>query len=111
MEEKGERAGNELASDITILNDPTNMVYESSTRNLTLYIQNTGSLTIDTSLVEVYINGTYRSTASATLLGGASSWQPSKSLQIIVTLYLPSGDHSLKIIAQNGVSDSLSFRI
>ncbi len=111
LEQKGKRVGDELATDIRILNDPTNMVYNTSSHELTIYVKNTGSKTLQPSLIEVYVNGTYWAPDSTTLLGGASAWQQSKTVQVVITAHIPSGDHTLRVITQNGAFDSLNFRM
>lgn len=111
LEDKGERKAKELAADVSILNDPTHMVYNRTTRELTLYVKNTGSISLAQDQVEVYVNGSYWEPTSVALMGGASSWQTSKTLQVDLELYMPAGDHSLRVVVQYGAYDSLDFRL
>lgn len=111
LQDKGERKSLELASDVSILNDPVNMVYDTGTNVLTLYVKNTGSVTLATDQVEVYVNGSYWAPTATVLLGGATSWQPSETVSVTVTLVIPNGDHHLKVVAQYGAYDTLDFRL
>ena len=97
-----------LCTDITIINDPENMPNDP----LTIYVKNTGKSTLDQNLTTVIVDQDVKTTLDTTTLDGTDYWESGGVIEIEVTgTTLTSGDHSVKIITQNGVSDRLDFRI
>lgn len=115
IESRGNSIGNQIGTDIEIINDPVAMPYNSSNNTLTLYVLNIGStiIDLDNSSVIILINGTAHTNLTFILPGGKVSWGPNTALTIVVKeVTLAAGDHRLSVIvAQGGARDSIEFRI
>lgn len=95
-----------LATDIEVINDPTNV----ATNPTVLYVKNTGSTTPDAGTLTVLLDGVYK-TFTATLLNGAAAWKPSEVVQLDISGTLSAGDHSARIIAPGGNAEDFRFTI
>lgn len=100
----------QLKTDITVINDPEIIPYSSG--KYTFYVKNTGIEEIDKNYTNVLINGTLisESNLNKTIVSGGTIWQAGDILKIIVTVTLPSGSHTLRIITSNGIVDNFPFR-
>ncbi len=107
MEAKGRNFGDTLASDIEIINDPRSVV---TSPNTLFYIKNTGQRTLDYLNATVIVNGEVVTTTN-TLLNGATTFRTGTVAQLSYAATLPAGDHTVRIIMENGVADELDFRI
>ena len=99
----------QMKTDVTIINDPDEILDDK-----TFYVKNTGSITLDGDLVNVLINGTYISESDMTksVIGRSDLvWNSTSLLKIELDNALPAGDHTIKLITQNGVSDTMDFTI
>ncbi len=101
----------QLKSDITIINDPKNISYDGS--NYIFYVKNTGRSTLAYEYVTVLIDGivVQDSNIQKTIIGGGSVWNPADVLELKVNTTLSSGDHRIRVVTENGVEDTLDFRI
>jgi flagellar protein FlaG len=74
----------EMRSDMTFINDPLHIPYNSSTGNLTLYVKNTGTGDLSLGDLVISINGTTKTgnDIMKTILGGGASWSPGKTVQV-----------------------------
>lgn len=104
---RGQSFGDEIASEVKIINDPAHVVTSPSTL---FYVKNTGSTTLDTSTITVIVDGQIVNTTQ-TLLGGEQVFRHGDVLQVTYGSTLASGDHTVQVIMENGVKDSLTFRI
>lgn len=112
ISDRGDRMSSELRTDIVILNDPTFMPYDNDTKVLTVYVKNIGQLTLDHHGISVLIDGAVMSTLSSSVLGDTSEyWIPATVIQMEITIDLTPGDHQLKVITENGVSNTMQFRL
>ncbi len=101
----------QLRTDITIINDPDQIPYSSN--HYTFYVKNTGNQELGTQYVNVIIDGTIISESSLnkTIVNGDSMWFQGDILSINATTSLGTGNHNIRIITENGVEDTFSFRI
>jgi flagellar protein FlaG len=101
----------QLRTDITIINDPENI--PKSGNVYTFYVKNTGSTILPTDYVNVIIDGRIiaDSDMTKTIVDGSSTWSFGDVLQIDVTYAgLPSGDHTIRVITENGIDDIMDFK-
>jgi len=110
---RSDLASSVLKSDITIINDPESVPYNSTTGELIIYVKNTGKNILYTSKVTIIIDGLVipDSNITATILGGGESWTPGTVVEFHVNVSLSSGDHKVKVVLDNGISDEMYFRI
>lgn len=99
--------GDELASEVKIINDPSKVV---TTPNTLFYVKNTGSTVLDYGNMTVLVDGAIVSTTK-TLLGGEVSFRPGAVVQLTYSGSLASGDHRVAVSMENGVGDELRFRV
>jgi flagellar protein FlaG len=102
-----------LESDVTVLNDPTHLVYNATSQEFTLWLKNTGtrSLSLNETVVLVdnftFTNATYSSQLPANI----SSWGP--GVTAVYTLQglnlTASSDHFLKVVVAHGAQDTFEF--
>ena len=79
---------------------------------LAVYVKNIGQLTLDHHGISVLIDGAVMSTLSSSVLGDTSEyWIPATVIQMEITIDLTPGDHQLKVITENGVSNTMQFRL
>lgn len=98
------------SSELRIINDPIMMPYSEG--NLTVYVENLGSIVLSTESLSVMLDGVYINDTFFQYLGpGVNRWGPSVVLQINIVEPLASGDHFIKVTIANGKSDSMAFRI
>jgi archaeal flagellar protein FlaG len=114
MKKGGDDIKNQFNTQITVINDPSAMPYNSTCSTLVLYIKNIGSADISQDTVMVALNGSYFTKANMTfqLLDGASAWK--NEVVLAVTIYnvtLASGDHSLMVRVQGIEFTTFKFKI
>ncbi|HVL48448.1 MAG TPA: hypothetical protein VM889_07820 [Candidatus Thermoplasmatota archaeon] len=106
VRDRGASLGDNIATDIAIINDPGQV----PNNPVIIYVKNTGQRTIDHTTISVIIDGVHR-THTVTLLGGAAAWQHGDVAEFSITLTLASGDHRVRVVTANGIEDDLRFRI
>ncbi len=108
----------QLKTDITIINDPAAIPCDSV--NCSFFVKNTGKNTLDNSSVNLFLDGNYQNvTKNMTIMDGGSVWYPTYVLRLNISAsllnasLLPSGlrDHTVRVVAGNGVFDTMPFRI
>ena len=105
-EVRGKAFGETITSSITIINDPNRVVTSPDTL---FYVKNTGQTELDWLNATVMLDGV-PVTTTKTLLDGETTFRPGVVVQITYPGAPAAGDHDLKIIMENGVSDTLRFR-
>lgn len=108
IQDRGDAIGDQLQTDITIINDPVVVPYSDST--LTLYVKNTGTSTLSRNSLTILVDGLFQ---NYTVPGAAAdpSWLPQKVLAIEIEVVLLPGDHTVKVVTANGIADQMQFRI
>lgn len=100
----------QLKTDITIINDPAMITNSSCTYSF--YVKNTGKNTLDNSSVNLFVDGKFINvTKNMTIMDGGVIWYPTYVLRLNSTGCLAAGDHSVRVVAGNGVFDTMPFRI
>jgi len=101
----------QLKTDITIINDPEYIPFSSG--NYSFYIKNTGKEDLGIQYISVIIDGTIvtNSNLNKTILEGDEMWLSGDVLQIDAATSLAAGSHNLRIVTNNGIEDTLLFRI
>ena len=102
----------QLKTDITIINDPAAIPYVGT--NYSFFVKNTGKNTLDNSSVNMFIDGNYVNvTDKMNIMDGGSIWYPTYVLRLNYTTatQFTAGDHTVRVVAGNGVFDTMPFRI
>jgi len=98
----------QMSTDIEIINDPM-MVPNNP---ILIYVKNVGKTTLNQELLTVSVDGVPAANVTLTLSGNRTSfWDPSSVLTISIPQNLASGDHTVTVTTENGVSDQFSFRV
>ncbi|OYT58928.1 flagellar protein G [Euryarchaeota archaeon ex4484_178] len=103
IEDRGDMLANQLSADFKIINDPERM----SNNPLILYLKNTGKVPLSTQHITVLIDGIDVDNCTA----NKDTWLPGETLTLTVNINLSSGDHVVKIVLENGISDTFYFRV
>lgn len=101
----------QLKTDITIINDPE--MIPNSGDVYTFYVKNTGKEELGIQYINVIIDGTIvtDSNLNKTILEGDPMWLTGDILKINATASIEAGSHKLRVITENGIEDTFSFRI
>lgn len=106
--DRGEQIKDEMSTRIEIINDAAAMPNDP----VLIYVQNQGSSVLNQNYIIVILDGIAVSEYDLTLTGNTTShWDPASILTISMDMNLSSGDHSVIVTTENGISDKLSFRI
>ena len=107
MRQQGDRASDQLRTDITIINDP--VVVETSP--LTVYVKNTGTFNFNPNEMELLIDGVPQTGMSYDVLGRADdeTFKPGEVCTITLSVAVSNGDHRIRVVTPNGVADDLEF--
>jgi archaellum component FlaG (FlaF/FlaG flagellin family) len=77
-----------------------------------IFVKNVGKTTLNQNYITVMLDGDVVADYALALSGNESThWDPSSVLTITIDQALESGDHTVMVTTENGVSDKLSFRI
>ncbi|MCX9073324.1 MAG: flagellar protein G [Candidatus Methanoperedens sp.] len=104
----------QLRTDITIINDPEKILLVSN--NYSFFVKNTGKSTLDPSTVNMFVDGRYTMNLTYTIMEGGSFWYPANVLRLNYSTALnpalsSSEPHTVRVVAGNGVFDTLPFKI
>ncbi|MCQ6962752.1 flagellin [Methanolobus chelungpuianus] len=105
----------QMRTDITIVNDPLMVPYDSSGNTYTFYAKNTGRTELTPDFITVLVDGILvePDNMEVEILDGDVVWRPGDILVLHVIPSpspLGSGDHRILVAAENGKSGSMSFR-
>jgi len=104
----------QLKTDITIINDPA--MIPNSSSNLSFFVKNTGQSTLDTSTVNMFVDGRFTMNLTYRVMEGGTQWSPTYVLMLNYTYSsgknppITPGDHTVRVVAGNGVFDTMAFR-
>ena len=96
---------------MTIINDLNEVPYINN-ENYTFYVKNTGRSELNIDYVNIILDGILiqSSNQAVTVLDGGTVWRPGDVLGVNVTIsQLSSGDHSVRVVSENGKSDAMNF--
>lgn len=103
----------QIRTDITIINDPEIIPYNSYEKRYTFYAKNTGVSELNTEFITILVDGMLiePSDVQSSVIDGDVVWRPGDVLVVNVTMSsaLSHGDHRVQITAENGKSGSMSF--
>lgn len=105
-EVRGQAFGDAITSEVKIINDPNAIV----TGPTLFYVRNTGSTDLDWGNMTVLLDGRIITTTN-TLLAGETTFRPGAVVQLSYAGTPASGDHIVKVVMENGVDDTMRFRI
>ena len=106
--DRGDQVKDELSTHIVIVNDPSAVPNDP----VLIYVKNTGTTTLNHNYISVMLDGVVVTDYTLSLSGNRTSyWDPSSLLTISIDQNLSSGDHTVQVTTENGVSETLSFRI
>lgn len=106
-EVRGKSFGETITSQVTIINDPNHIV---TSPDSLFYAKNTGETELDWEQMTVILDGSVAS-VTFSLLNGETTFRPGAIVQITYPGSIAAGDHDLKIVMENGVGDTLRFRV
>lgn len=109
IEEKANSFALELRTDIEIINDPEDILWEDS--KLEFYVKNTGTTTINNDTIVVIYDGNAFTPATVEYVGNGNSWIPGSTAKISIELTSEpeEGKHRVKIIVDNNADDTMEF--
>jgi flagellar protein FlaG len=101
-----------IRSRVEIINDLVAMPYNNTSKELTVYVKNTGAQRLEPNQTVVFIDGLHHD-STWTIIGGSGNWTPGVTLELVVEdCYFSSDtDHGLKVVASYGASDRKNFGI
>jgi flagellar protein FlaG len=104
----------QIRTDITIINDPEIVPYDSFGKRYTFYAKNTGISELNTEFITVLVDGVLIEPADmqVSIIDGDVLWRPGDVLVVNVTMSssLSPGDHRVMIAAENGKGSYMSFK-
>ncbi|MBC7086513.1 MAG: hypothetical protein H5T43_09185 [Methanomethylovorans sp.] len=93
-----------MQTDVEIVQ--SSVTFYNSTYQLSLHVLNTGSETLRTDKIDVLVDGVYRPHSS---VSGNNIWTPQTYVILNVNNLSGSGQHRVKIVTENGISDYFSY--
>lgn len=106
---KAAASASEMGSSIVIINDPRQVPYADG--QMIIYIKNVGSTTPSYKDMLVFLDGEYIDYDASLLDGNNKTWSIGSVVEATVSASMMPGDHSIKVVLSNGVSDTLDFRL
>ncbi len=106
---KTDALAKEIGTGIEIVNDPRQVPYADG--NLTIYLKNVGDITLKYNNIEILIDGQYVNETSVVNEYSGGIWSVGKTVEMHIVVALSAGDHELKAVMPNAVSDTMAFRI
>jgi len=111
--EQGLDVSSDVRTDIEVISDAgSDAVYDGTNGVVSLHVKNTGSerLSPQPGELDVFLNGSYVTDFSVTLLADGNSWRPGTVVRLDIPGSLgPNQDHRVKIIV-NGDEEVFTFR-
>ena len=101
-----------IRSRVEIINDLVAMPYNNTSKQLIVYVKNTGVQRLDPNQTVVFIDGLHHN-STWRLLGGAGNWTEGVTLELTVRdcYFSAYSDHTVKVSASYGADDSKKFSI
>ena len=106
---KAGAAASEMGSSIVIINDPRQVPYDDG--QLTIYIKNVGSTVPSHRDMLIFLDGEFIEYDARLLDDSRDTWSIGSVVEATITANMQAGDHTVKIVLTNGISDTLDFRI
>ncbi len=103
IQDRGNMLADQLSGSFEIINDPTHM----SNNPLILYLKNTGKVPLSTAHITILIDGINEDNYTVS----NDTWMPGDTIALTVNVDLASGDHVVKVVLENGISDTFYFKV
>jgi flagellar protein FlaG len=112
MVARSEAEQRSIRSRVEIINDLVAMPYNNTSKELIVYVKNTGAERLDPNQTIVFIDGLHHN-YTWRLIGGVGNWTPGETLELTVKdcYFSAFSDHSVKVNCANGASDRKEFSI
>jgi len=112
MVARSEAEQRSVRSRVEIINDLVAMPYNNTSKELTVYVKNTGAERLDPNQTVVFIDGLHHN-STWRLVGGGADWAVGATLELTVKdCYFTAGsDHGVKVVCDHGASDRKTFSI
>ena len=108
INDRSEQVSDEMSTHIEIINDPSHVPNDP----VLIYVQNQGSTVLNHNYIIVMLDGIAVADPDLNLTGNTTThWDPSSILTISIDQNLGSEDHIVQVTTENGVTDTMSFRI
>jgi archaellum component FlaG (FlaF/FlaG flagellin family) len=101
-----------VRSRVEIINDLVSMPYNNTSKELEIYVKNTGSERLDPNQTIMFIDGMHHN-YTFRLVGGGTYWTAGSTVIYTVKdcYFTSNSDHTVKVSCQYDASDSKRFRI
>jgi flagellar protein FlaG len=101
-----------IRSRVEIINDLVAMPYNNTSKELTVYVKNTGVQRLDPNQTVVFIDGLHHN-STWTMIGGGSNWTQGETIALVVAdcYFSAFSDHGVKVSASYEAADRKNFRI
>jgi archaellum component FlaG (FlaF/FlaG flagellin family) len=99
MQDNSKMLSERYRSSITIINDPENTFNN-------IYVKNTGKTSLSSELVDAFVDGVFMQMNSS--IEGGLYWTEGVVLNISASL--PAGTHSVRVVMENGASDTFIYK-
>lgn len=111
MENRAATEEASIRSRVEIINDLVAMPYNNTSKELILYVKNTGLETMDPNETLIFIAGLHHNYTYFVVGGG--NWTPGKTVAYTVKdcYFASNTDHSIKVVCSHSASDRKDFRI
>ncbi len=106
---KAGAAASEMGSSIVIINDPRQVPYDEG--QIIIYIKNVGSTVPSYKGMLIFLDGEFIEYDVRLLDGAKETWTIGSVVEATITANVQEGDHTVKVVLSNGISDTLDFRI
>ena len=106
---KAGAAASEMGSSIVIINDPRQVPYDEG--QIIIYIKNVGSTAPSYRNMLIFLDGEFIEYDARLLDGTNETWSIGSVVEATITADVQEGDHTVKVVLSNGISDTLDFRI
>jgi len=115
IDDQGVQVSQEVRTDIEIISDSGSSEVFNADGNgdIRLHVKNTGSetLTTDTGVINVFVDGQFETDVTVTLLGDADSWRPGNVVRLdIAGDGISDGDDVRVKVVVNGDEELFEFR-
>jgi flagellar protein FlaG len=112
LDERGETASDELASDVTIVDDPgaRRSIYDDDTNELTLHVKNTGANTLPANpdAIDLLVDGQYQTDVAVTVLE-EGTWRSGTVIRLATAVDIDRNETMRVVVRVNGNEDVLVF--
>ncbi|NQZ84573.1 MAG: hypothetical protein HRU03_02545 [Nanoarchaeales archaeon] len=110
LDSQQKQTNQKLKTFITI----TNVFYDDSSDNLRIYVKNTGSISIDTGFVDVFVDNDFEGNLSTYEAGTTDLIEnliTADTMYVDYPVVLIPGSHNVRVVTELGVGDNVDFNV